>query len=155
MPGASSVCKGGVVRDKEAWQRWNKEVIAEFRACGGKVGGQFEEAPMLLLHSVGAKSGLERINPMMYLPDGDRMIVIASKAGSPGNPDWYHNLKAHPDITIEVGTQTVKVTAVELEGGERDRLFAEQARRYPGFQVFQDRTERLIPVLALVPQGPP
>ena len=143
------------MRDREAWRRWNEEVIAEFRASGGKVGGQFEGAPMLLLHSVGANSGLERINPMMYLPDGDRMIVIASKAGSPGNPDWYYNLKAHPDITIEVGTQTVKVTAVELEGGEQAVPFAEQARRYPGFQVFQDRTERMIPVLALVPQGPP
>ena len=93
MSGTSSICKGGVVRDREAWQRWNEEVIAEFRASGGKVGGQFEGAPMLLLHSLGARTGLERLNPMMYLPDGDRMIVIASKAGSPGNPDWYHNLR--------------------------------------------------------------
>jgi deazaflavin-dependent oxidoreductase (nitroreductase family) len=154
MSGTSSIWKGGVVRDREAWRRWNEEVIAEFRASGGKVGGQFEGAPMLLLHSLGARTGLERLNPMMYLPDGDRMIVIASKAGSPGNPDWYHNLKAHPDVTVEVGTETVEVTAVELEGDERDRLFAEQARRYPGFRIFQDRTERVIPVLALVRQEP-
>ena len=129
---------------------WNKQTIAEFRANGGRVGGPFEGAPVVLVHHRGRKSGREYVNPMMYLPDGDRMIVIASKAGSPGNPDWYHNLKAHPDVTVEVGNETVEVTAVELEGDERDRLFAEQARRYPGFRIFQDRTERVIPVLALV-----
>ena len=103
------------MRDRESIQRWNEDIIAEFRANQGKVGDEFEGAPMLLLHTVGARSGLARISPMMYLPDGERMIVIASKWGSPGHPDWYHNLKAHPDITVEVGTETVAVTAVELE----------------------------------------
>ena len=143
------------MRDRAAWQRWNKDVIEEFRAADGRVGGEFEGAPMLLLHTVGARTGKGRINPMMYLPDGDRMIVIASKAGSPGNPDWYYNLRADPNVRVEVGTETVDVVAVELEGEERDRLFADQARRYPGFQLFQDRTERVIPVFALVPRTSP
>jgi deazaflavin-dependent oxidoreductase (nitroreductase family) len=136
-------------------QRWNEEAIAEFRAAGGKVGGRFEGAPMLLLHTTGARSGESRINPLMYLPDGERMIVIASKWGSPTNPDWYYNLKTRPDVSVEVGTATVDVTAVELESDERDRLFAEQARRYPGFQMYQDRTQRAIPVFALVPRSSP
>jgi deazaflavin-dependent oxidoreductase (nitroreductase family) len=141
------------VRDRESIQRWNEDIIAEFRANDGKVGGKFEGAPMLLLHTIGARSGAVRINPMMYLPDGDRMIVIASKWGSPGNPDWYHNLTAHPDVSVEVGTDTIAVSAVELDGHERDRMFDEQARRYPGFQIFQDRTERVIPVIALNPRA--
>ena len=89
------------MRDRESIQRWNDDIIAEFRANQGKVGDKFEGAPILLLHTVGARSGLARINPMIYLPDGERMIVIASKWGSPGHPDWYHNLKAHPDVTVE------------------------------------------------------
>lgn len=142
------------MRDRDAWQRWNDEVIAEFRTNSGKVGGKFDGAPMLLLHTLGARSGQPRINPMMYLPDGDRMIVIASKSGSPGHPDWYFNLKAHPHTRAEVGTEVVEVTAVELQGQDRERMFAKQARRYPGFQIFQDRTTRVIPVLALIRQVP-
>ncbi len=129
----------------------NARTIAEFRANHGLVGGGFAGAPLLLLHTVGARSGTPRINPMMYLPDGGRYLVFASKAGSDRNPDWYHNLLAHPDARIEVGEQSLTVHAEELHGAERDGFFAEQARRYPGFAAYQRRTDRIIPVLALTP----
>ena len=128
---------------------FNDQVIAEFRANHGQVGGNFEGAPLLLLHSTGAKSGAERISPMMYLPDGDRYLVFASKAGAPDNPDWYHNLKAHPEATIEVGDDTVDVVAEELPRAERDEKYAEQAALYPGFADYEKKTDRVIPVLAL------
>ncbi|WP_028644483.1 nitroreductase family deazaflavin-dependent oxidoreductase [Nocardioides sp. URHA0020] len=128
---------------------FNAAVIAEFRANHGKVGGNFEGAPLLLLHSVGAKSGETRVSPMMYLPDGDRFLVFASKAGAPTNPDWYHNLIAHPDATIEVGDETVDVRAEELPRAERDAKYAEQAALYPGFADYEKKTDRVIPVLAL------
>jgi deazaflavin-dependent oxidoreductase (nitroreductase family) len=143
-----------VVRSRRAWLLWNERNIAEFRADHGRIGRQHEGAPVLLLHTVGARSGLERIIPLMYLPDGDRMIVIASKAGSPEQPSWYYNVKANPDVRVEVGDLTVSMTAVELVGEERDRMFAEQARRFPGFQLFQNRTDRVIPVFALSPRPP-
>src|ERR1700730_12354467 len=128
---------------------WNTQVIEQFRANGGKVGGQFEGAPLLLLTTTGAKSGKRRVHPMMYLPEGDRLFVFASKAGAPTNPDWYHNLVAHPDASVEVGPDSYDVTATVLEGAERDRVFAEQSRRYPGFAEYQAGTERTIPVVAL------
>jgi deazaflavin-dependent oxidoreductase (nitroreductase family) len=128
---------------------YNAQVIAEFRENHGKVGGSFEDAPLLLLHSAGAKSGQERVNPMMYLPDGERFLVFASKGGAPTNPDWYHNLKAHPDATIEVGDETVAVRAEELPRAERDEKYAEQAALYPGFADYEKKTDRVIPVLAL------
>jgi deazaflavin-dependent oxidoreductase (nitroreductase family) len=128
---------------------WNTQVIEQFRANGGKVGGQFEGAPLLLLTTTGAKSGKRRVNPMMYMPEGDRLFVFASKAGAPTNPDWYHNLVAHPDASVEVGPGSYDVTATVLEGAERDRVFAEQSRRYPGFAEYQAGTERTIPVVAL------
>ena len=130
---------------------FNAHVIAEFRANHGRVGGPFEGAPLLLLHTVGARSGAERVNPMMYLPDGDRYLVFASKAGADTNPDWYHNLRAHPDVRIEVGDDVIDVHATELDGDERDRFYAEQARRYPGFAEYEAKTSRVIPVVALVP----
>jgi deazaflavin-dependent oxidoreductase (nitroreductase family) len=132
---------------------FNAHTIAEFRANHGQVGGNFAGAPLLLLHTVGARSGAARINPMMYLPDGDRYLVFASKAGSDRNPDWYHNLLAHPEVRIEVGDETIDVRAVDLQGAERDTNYAEQARRYPGFADYQRKTERVIPVIALVPTG--
>jgi deazaflavin-dependent oxidoreductase (nitroreductase family) len=104
---------------------------------------------MLLLHSTGARSGQERVNPMMYLADGDRLLVFASKAGAPTNPDWYHNLVAHPDASVEVGEETFAVRATVLVGAERDRLFAEQSQRYPGFKDYESKTTRVIPVVAL------
>lgn len=133
----------------------NARTIAEFRANHGKVGGNFAGAPLLLLHTVGARSGKPRVNPMMYLPDEGRYLVFASKAGSDRHPDWYHNLLAHPEVRIEVGDETLHVRAVELHSAERDAHFAEQARRYPGFAAYQRRTDRVIPVIALTPtEGP-
>ena len=130
---------------------WNKGIIEEFRANGGKVGGQFEGAPLLILKTKGAKSGLERANPMMYQADGDRLLVFASKGGSPTHPDWYHNLVANPRAQIEVGDETFDVDAEVLTGEERDRFYAIQAERYPGFAEYEEKTDgiRTIPVIAL------
>ena len=130
---------------------WNSNIIQEFRANEGKVGGPFDGAPLLLLHTTGARSGEERINPMMYLADGDRLVVFASKGGAPTNPDWYHNLVANPDLEIEVGTERRKVRARVAEGEEHDLLYAEQARRYPQFAKYQEGTDRTIPVVILEP----
>lgn len=129
----------------------NDKIIEEFRANGGQVGGNFAGAPMLLLHSIGAKSGQERIHPMMYLADGERFLVFASNAGKLVNPDWYHNLKANPETSVEVGTETVDIQASELHGEDRDRFYAKQAALYPGFATYQQHLERIIPVVALTP----
>jgi deazaflavin-dependent oxidoreductase (nitroreductase family) len=132
---------------------FNARIIDEFRANQGRVGEPFEGATLLLLHHVGAKSGKARINPLVYSRDGDRYVVFASKAGAPTNPDWYHNLKAHPDVRIEVGTDTIEVRAEEATGEERDRLFGAQAERSPQFAEYQRKTERVIPVFVLTPTG--
>ncbi|MEZ0094896.1 nitroreductase family deazaflavin-dependent oxidoreductase [Streptacidiphilus sp. EB129] len=134
---------------------FNARTIAEFRANHGRVGAGFAGAPLLLLHTVGARSGAPRINPMMYLPDRGRFLVFASKAGSDRNPDWYYNLLAHPDARIEVGEEILTVHAEELHGAERDGFFAEQARRFPGFAAYQRKTDRIIPVVSLMPTGGP
>ncbi len=128
---------------------WNRQIIEEFRANKGKIGGPFEGVPMLLLTTTGAKSGKRRTTPLVYLPDNDRFIIFASKAGAPTNPDWYHNLVAHPQVTIEVGTENLAVTAVVLIGKERDQLFNRQAQINPGFADYQAKTTRQIPVIAL------
>lgn len=128
---------------------WNSAIIAEFRANGGRVGGQFDGAPVLLLTTRGGKSGRPHTAPVMYLADGDRLVVFASKAGGPTNPDWYHNLVAHADVTVEVGTETFPATALVIRGSERDELYARQAERYPGFAEYQRMTTRQIPVIAL------
>lgn len=128
---------------------WNAKVIAEFRANEGKVGGQFEGAPMILVHHFGAKSGVERVSPMVYFPDGERMLVIASAAGSPKNPDWYHNLKAHPQVPVEVGAETFSVAVEELASAERDEKWAAITAVMPGFADYQAKVSRVIPVLAL------
>jgi deazaflavin-dependent oxidoreductase (nitroreductase family) len=130
---------------------WNSNVIQEFRTNEGKVGGPFDGAPILLLHTRGARSGEERINPMMYLADGDRLVVFASKGGAPTNPDWYHNLVANPDVEIEVGTERRSVRARVAEGEEHDQLYAEQSKRYPQFAKYQEGTDRTIPVVILEP----
>jgi len=132
---------------------WNAAIIEEFRANGGRVGGQFEGAPLLLLHSVGARSGKERVNPMMYQAVGDAYAVFASKGGAPSNPDWYHNLVANPDATIEVGTRTVAVRARIADGVERDSIWETQKQRYPGFADYEASTTRQIPVVILEPVG--
>lgn len=128
---------------------WNDKVIAEFRANEGRVGGNFEGAPLLLLHSTGAKSGQERVNPMMYQAVGDGFAVFASKSGADTNPDWYFNLKAHPEVRIEVGTETLDVTARVLDAEEREPIWQTQKERYPGFADYETKTDRVIPVVRL------
>jgi deazaflavin-dependent oxidoreductase (nitroreductase family) len=129
---------------------WNAKIIEEFRANEGRVGGTFEGATMLLLHTVGRKSGRERVNPLVYLPDGDRSVIFASKGGAPTNPDWYENLMANPDVEIEVGTETIPVRAVEiLDDAEHDALYARQVERRASFGEYLKKTDRRIPVIAL------
>jgi deazaflavin-dependent oxidoreductase (nitroreductase family) len=133
---------------------WNARIIAEFRANGGKVGGSFEGAPVVLMHHVGRKSGKESVNPVMYMPDADHastIFVFASKAGAPTHPDWYWNMTEAGRAVVEVGTETYDVTVRELTGDERDTVYADQARRYPGFAEYAEKTAgiRVIPVLAL------
>jgi deazaflavin-dependent oxidoreductase (nitroreductase family) len=132
---------------------FNAQIIEEFHANEGRVGGMFKGTTLLLLHHLGARTGRPRINPLAYDRDGDRYVIFASKAGAPTNPDWYHNLKAHPNVAIEVGTDTIDVVAAEATGGERDRLFRRQAERSPSFADYQEKTERLIPVMVLTPTG--
>ena len=132
--------------DKNAW---NLQIMEEFHAHGGKVGGRFEGVPLLLLTTTGARSGKRHTLPVGYLPDGDRLIIFATKRGLPTNPDWYYNLVAHPEATVEVGTETYDVTAAVLTGEERDRLYARQVERAPVFAEYQARTTRKIPVIAL------
>ena len=129
----------------------NQHTIDEFRANEGRVGGYFDGATMLLLHSRGARSGLERINPLVYLPDGDRYVVFATKGGAPTNPDWYHNLVANPEVEIEVGTETIPVRATEIQDDEeREALYARQVERRPGFAEYPEKSGgRRIPVIAL------
>ncbi len=128
---------------------WNSKIIAEFRANGGRVGGQFEGAPLLLLHTTGARTGQERVNPVMYQAVGDGFAVFASKAGAPTNPDWYHNLLANPRVRAEVGTETIEFTARVAEGETRDRIWAAQKSAYPGFADYERKTTRQIPVVLL------
>jgi deazaflavin-dependent oxidoreductase (nitroreductase family) len=128
---------------------WNTQIIAEFRANAGKVGGQFEGAPMLILHSTGARTGIEREIPLMYRAEGDHWAIFASKAGAPTHPDWYHNLVATPAASIEVGTDTIAVTARVAEGDERERIWSGQKAEYPGFAGYEQATDRVIPVVIL------
>lgn len=129
----------------------NARVIEEFRANEGHVGGMFEHMPLLLLHHTGARSGRNLVNPLAYLKDGDRYVVFASKAGAPSHPAWYHNLMAHPDVRIEVGSDAIEVMASDATGEQRDRLFNAQAERSPQFGEYQLKTERRIPVVVLTP----
>ena len=131
---------------------WNSKIIAEFRANEGKVGGQFEGAPLLLLHTVGAKSGQPRVNPMMYQDiGGNNVAVFASKAGAPTNPDWYHNLLDNPRVSAEIGTSTVEAVARVAGDDERERIWEAQKRAYPGFADYETKTTRQIPVVILEP----
>jgi deazaflavin-dependent oxidoreductase (nitroreductase family) len=128
---------------------WNKTIIEEFRANGGKVGGPFAGRTLLLLHTTGAKSGQPRINPVAYVMDGDRFVVIASKGGAPTNPDWYHNIVANPLITVEVGTEQFPVRATVTSEPERTRLYNQMVAVMPGFAEYQTKTTRMIPVIVL------
>src|SRR5579862_3270738 len=127
---------------------FNAQIIDEFHANGGRVGGMFEGVPLLLLHHTGARSGQTRVNPLAYLADGARYVVFASKGGAPTNPDWYHNLKTHPEVTLEVGTETIRAHASEATGEERERLYRNQAERVPQFSGYQrTAVPRQIPVI--------
>jgi deazaflavin-dependent oxidoreductase (nitroreductase family) len=130
---------------------FNAQIIEEFHANEGRVGGMFEGTSLLLLHHTGARSGKSRINPLAYQSDEGRYVVFASKGGAPTSPDWYHNLKAHPDVTIEIGTDTLDVVASEATGEERERLFRAQAKRVPQFGEYEKKTARVIPVIVLTP----
>ena len=128
---------------------WNTAVIEEFRANDGKVGGNFEHVPLLLLHTTGAKTGKERVNPLAYQAVGDDVAVFASKGGSPKHPDWYRNLVAEPRGTIEIGNETIPVRARVAVGEERERIWSLQKERLPGFADYEQKTSRQIPVVLL------
>ncbi len=128
---------------------FNQQIIDEFHANGGQVGGMFEHATLLLLHHRGAKTGTERVSPLGYLPLGDDFAIFASKAGAPTNPAWYHNLVANPSTSIEVGTETLRVRARVTEGEERERIWATQKERVPQFAEYEQKTTRRIPVVVL------
>ncbi|MEU7629723.1 nitroreductase family deazaflavin-dependent oxidoreductase [Nocardia sp. NPDC049220] len=127
----------------------NREVIREFRENDGKVGGMFEGKPLVLVHHIGARSGIERIAPLVPFQDGDRIYIFASKGGSDANPHWYGNLVAHPEVTVELGTETFSATARVLTGAERDEIYAKQSAVQPQFADYQRSTKRLIPVIEL------
>ncbi len=131
---------------------FNDKVIAEFRENEGRVGGMFAGMDLLLLHHKGAKTGTERVNPLVYARDGDRYLVFASKAGAPSDPDWFRNLMANPSTKIEVGTDEIEVEASEAQGEERDRLYDAQKQRAPQFAEYEQKAEgRVIPVVVLTP----
>ncbi|HYH30108.1 MAG TPA: nitroreductase family deazaflavin-dependent oxidoreductase [Pseudonocardia sp.] len=131
---------------------WNQQVIDEFRANSGRVGGMFEGAPMILIHHVGAKSGAERVAPLVYFPEDEgRMVIVASAGGAPTHPAWYHNLRANPKIDVEVGVRTYPVLAEEITGADRDEVWQRVVAERPGFADYQEKTERTIPLLRLTP----
>jgi deazaflavin-dependent oxidoreductase (nitroreductase family) len=132
---------------------WNRKIIEEFRANAGKVGGYFAGAPMVLIHHVGARTGIERVSPLVYLRDGDDMVIAATKGGSPTHPSWYHNLKAHPRITVEVGTNSFPVEAIEATGPERDDLWRRLVGMRPGFAEYEKKTDRVFPMFRLKRAG--
>ena len=127
----------------------NETVITEFRSNGGKVSGDFANMSLLLLTSIGAKSGQTRTTPLVYTTDEDRLAIIASKAGSPTNPDWYYNLLAHPVVTVEIGSERFQARAALTEESDRERLYAKMVKQVPGFAEYQRKTSRKIPVLTL------
>ncbi len=135
--------------DSVAPPNWNQKIIDEFRGNAGQVGGYFAGAPMILIHHIGARSGTERVNPLVFLPDGDDMIIAATKGGAPANPDWYFNLKAHPRIDVEVGAETFPVEATELTGDERDQMWRRLVEFRPGFGEYETKTSRVFPMFRL------
>jgi deazaflavin-dependent oxidoreductase (nitroreductase family) len=131
------------------WDDFNRGIVEEFRATGGHLTGRFATRPILLLTTTGARTGLPRTVPLVYTTDGDRFVVIASKGGEPTNPDWYHNLVAHPAVTVELPGDTFLARATVAHGAERDRLFAQQAAQMPFFADYARTTPRTIPVIVL------
>jgi deazaflavin-dependent oxidoreductase (nitroreductase family) len=138
-------------RGGEMAEDFNQQIVDEFRSNAGRVGGFFEGADMLLLHSNGARTGRERTNPLLYVIDHGRMVVFASNGGAPTNPDWYYNVLAHPEVIVEVGDGSTRAVASPVLGEERDRLYAEMARRRPQFAAYEQKTTRTIPAVALTP----
>lgn len=132
---------------------WNEQIIAEFRANDGRVGGQFEGAPLVLLTTTGRKTGNPHTTPVMYRAEGDRIFVFGSYAGSDEHPSWYRNLVEEPSVHVELGADAFNATAVVLQGEERDGVWERQASQYSGFANYQRRTERVIPVVELQPLG--
>jgi deazaflavin-dependent oxidoreductase (nitroreductase family) len=128
---------------------WNQKIIEEFRANDGKVGGHFENMTLVLLQTTGAKSGLPRLNPTAYTEDRDRLIIIASKGGADTHPDWYYNVVANQNVTIEVGTEKYDAVATVEEEPERTRLYDQMVAQYPGFEEYRQKTSRIIPVITL------
>ncbi|HSH01650.1 MAG TPA: nitroreductase family deazaflavin-dependent oxidoreductase [Anaerolineae bacterium] len=128
---------------------WNKQVIAEFRENGGKVGGHFKGWDLLLLHTTGAKSGLERVTPLVCMAEGDNLFVIASKGGASTHPDWYYNLKANPGVEVEFGRERFVAEAVEVEGARRAELYERMAKRHSFFYDYAEKAGRVIPVILL------
>ena len=131
---------------------WNKAIIKEFRENAGKVGGRFEGSTLLVLHTTGAKSGQERVNPVAYIRDGKRLVIIASKGGAPTNPDWYYNIVAHPKVEVEVGTEKFSASASFAGEPERSRLYESMVKMMPGFDEYRKKTSRVIPVVVLTPE---
>jgi len=132
---------------------FNAQVIEEFRANGGSAGGMFEGKPLLLLHNVGARSGTEYVTPLVYLGEDGRTFIFASKAGADSHPGWFHNLKAEPNVSIEIGGDKREVVAVEITGEERDQLYSLQEEREPQFAEYAQKTDRTIPVIELAPRS--
>lgn len=128
---------------------WNESIIAEFRRNGGKVGGRFKGRRLLLLHTTGARTRQPRLNPLAYITDGDRLVIAASKAGAPSHPDWYYNLVAHPQVTVEVGAEQFQALAAVTVEPERSHLYEKIVREHPGFADYQKKTTRTIPVIVL------
>jgi deazaflavin-dependent oxidoreductase (nitroreductase family) len=136
----------------ESSDEYNAKVIGEFRANSGRVGGMWEGTPLLLLHHTGALTGVNRVNPVAYMPDDGRYFIWAANGGAPKHPAWYRNLKENPVTRIEVSSETIEVVAEEATGGERDRLFAKAAKRYPQLADMARKTERVIPLVILTPR---
>jgi deazaflavin-dependent oxidoreductase (nitroreductase family) len=140
--------------ERTNWAEVNPPIIATFRANHGQVGGRFAASPVLLLHTVGARTGQARINPLTYLPDGDRFVVFGSDQGAPRHPDWFHNVVAQPAVQVEVGDEILAATASVAEEPERSELFARQVAALPRFGEYQEKTSRTIPVVILSPSEP-
>ncbi len=138
--------------NKNDWHDWNKQIIEEFRTHGGKVGGPFEGLPLLLLTNTGAKSGEQRVNPLAYTENNGHIYIFAAKSGAPTNPDWYHNVVTHPDVTVEVGDQKFNAKAVVIAGKERDVIYAKQGNLVSIVNEYQQKTTRAIPVIELIRQ---
>ena len=127
--------------------------VGLYRASGGRIGGRMGRAPVLLLHHVGRRSGQRRVTPLLFLPDGERLVVVGSKGGAARHPAWYRNLLAHPETEVEVARRRVRVRAREASADERAALWPRLLDIYPSYGIYQDRTDRTLPVVVLEPTG--